>query len=76
MRSVAIAQESFECSKQFDMNHCLVNSAPFLYDQCNKWEICKRRDPADVGYAKIAAELVAEIINNLIDPMSRKAMVC
>jgi hypothetical protein len=46
-----------------------------MAQQCANWETCMNRDPAIVGRAKVGAELIAEVINNFVEPISWKTLV-
>ena len=43
--------------------------------QCGAWETCMNRDPTVVGRAKVGAELIAEVINGFVEPISWKTLV-
>ncbi|KIK70332.1 hypothetical protein GYMLUDRAFT_32336 [Collybiopsis luxurians FD-317 M1] len=48
--------------------------APALVHQCGEWELCMNRDPTKIGRARIGAELIAEVVNGFIEPISWKAL--
>lgn len=43
--------------------------------QCGVWETCMNRDPTKVGRAKVGAELIAEVVNGFVEPISWKTLV-
>ena len=63
------------CSLQYRNNLCQDNVVPAMIQQCAKWEMCMNRDPAVVGRAKVSAELVAEVVNGFVEPISWKTLV-
>jgi len=63
------------CSLQYRNNLCEVNAIPAMIHQCAKWEMCMNRDPAAVGRAKVSAELIAEVVNGFVEPISWKTLV-
>lgn len=63
------------CSLQYRNNLCEVNVVPAMIHQCAKWEMCMNRDPAAVGRAKVSAELIAEVVNGFVEPISWKTLV-
>ena len=46
-----------------------------MLHQCATWETCMNRDPKIVGRAKVGAEMLAEVINGFIEPISWKTLV-
>ena len=47
-----------------------------MVHQCGVWETCMNRDPTKVGRAKVGAELIAEVVNGFVEPISWKTLVC
>jgi hypothetical protein len=43
--------------------------------QCASWKTCMDRDPTKVGRAKVGAELIAEVVNGFVEPISWKTLV-
>ena len=70
-----IVQEIAICALQYKTNLCASNPIPAMIQQCGNWETCMNRDPAIVGRAKVGAELIAEVVNGFIEPISWKALV-
>lgn len=70
-----IVQEIAICALQYKTNLCASNPIPAMIQQCGNWETCMNRDPAIVGRAKVSAELIAEVVNGFIEPISWKALV-
>lgn len=46
-----------------------------MAQQCANWETCMSRDPTIVGRAKVGAELIAEVVNSFVEPISWKTLV-
>jgi hypothetical protein len=63
------------CALQFKTNLCATNAVPAMAQQCANWETCMNRDPAIVGRAKVGAEMIAEVVNGFVEPISWKALV-
>lgn len=75
-RDLDIVQDIAICSSQFKTNHCQTKyMAPAMAQQCSNWETCMNRDPTTIGRAKVSAELIAEVINGFVEPISWKALV-
>ncbi|KDR84743.1 hypothetical protein GALMADRAFT_217803 [Galerina marginata CBS 339.88] len=71
-----IIQEISMCALQFKNNRCAGdNPIPAMMQQCANWEACMNRDPTVVGRAKVGAELIAEVINGFVEPISWKTLV-
>lgn len=43
--------------------------------QCASWETCMNRDPTIVGRAKVGAEMIGEVVNGFVEPISWKTLV-
>lgn len=72
--SMDIVQEISNCAAQFKANLCGSNPVPAMLRQCGAWETCMNRDPTVVGRAKVGAELIAEVINGFVEPISWKTL--
>jgi len=70
-----IIQEISMCQTQFNNNLCGVNPIPAMVQQCANWESCMNRDPSTVGRAKVGAELIAEVVNGFVEPISWKTLI-
>ncbi|KAG6919485.1 hypothetical protein DXG01_005744 [Tephrocybe rancida] len=73
--SMDIVQEIAICSLQYKTNLCERNAVPAMAQQCENWKTCMNRDPAIVGRAKVGAEMIAEVVNGFVEPISWKALV-
>jgi hypothetical protein len=72
-----ILAESALCLKEWTTNRCAPETRlPALEAMCNSWEKCMKRDAGKVARARLSARTFAEIYNELIEPISWKAMVC
>ncbi|KAI8992559.1 Di-sulfide bridge nucleocytoplasmic transport domain-containing protein [Pilobolus umbonatus] len=66
-----------ECNRNYLNNGC----GPFLKGEywqafCEEWDICRQSEPLYIGRAKIATQVMGELLNGFIDPLSLKSMVC
>jgi Di-sulfide bridge nucleocytoplasmic transport domain len=73
--SSEIVQEITNCALMFRNNHCPGNIIPHMVQPCSEWEMCMNRDPTKVGRARIGAELMAEVLNGFVEPISWKTLV-
>ncbi|KAJ3293385.1 hypothetical protein HK104_004514 [Borealophlyctis nickersoniae] len=73
--STEIIYQVSECSKLYLLNKCDPKTRVMHMEKtCKEWEICMARDPKEIGRLKVGAETLAEILNNLIEPLSYKTM--
>ncbi|KZP15210.1 hypothetical protein FIBSPDRAFT_726197 [Athelia psychrophila] len=72
--SMDIVQEIAMCATQFRNNLCAPNPIPAMAHQCASWETCMNRDPTIVGRAKVGAEMIAEVVNGFVEPISWKTL--
>ncbi|KAI0005425.1 Di-sulfide bridge nucleocytoplasmic transport domain-containing protein [Russula compacta] len=72
--SMDIVQEISNCAAHYKANLCGSNPVPAMLRQCGAWETCMNRDPTVVGRAKVGAELIAEVINGFVEPISWKTL--
>jgi Predicted membrane protein len=63
------------CALQYKNNLCSSKPIPAMAQQCGNWENCMNRDPTIVGRAKVGAELIAEVVNGFVEPISWKTLV-
>ncbi|SMR48135.1 unnamed protein product [Zymoseptoria tritici ST99CH_1E4] len=71
-----ILAESAACLKEWTINRCAPDTRlPALEAMCNSWEKCMNRDPSKIARASLSARTLAEIYNELIEPISWKAMI-
>jgi hypothetical protein len=70
-----IVQEIAMCALQYKNNLCTSNPIPAMAQQCASWATCMNRDPTIVGRAKVGAELIAEVVNGFVEPISWKTLV-
>jgi hypothetical protein len=75
MRSTDMVQEIALCAMQYRNNLCATNPIPAMAQQCGIWETCMQRDPTVIGRAKVGAELIAEVVNGFVEPISWKTLV-
>ncbi|KAI0089858.1 Di-sulfide bridge nucleocytoplasmic transport domain-containing protein [Irpex rosettiformis] len=72
--SMDIVQEIAQCTMHFKDNRC-EHPLPAMIHQCGIWDTCMNRDPTKVGRAKVGAELIAEVINGFVEPISWKTLI-
>jgi hypothetical protein len=70
-----IVQEIGMCATQYKNNLCESNPVPAMIQQCASWKTCMDRDPTIVGRARVGAELIAEVVNGFVEPISWKTLV-
>lgn len=68
--SMDIVQEIGMCATQYRNNLCDNNPVPAMIQQCASWKTCMDRDPTMVGRARVGAELIADVINGFVEPIS------
>ncbi|KAJ4485472.1 Di-sulfide bridge nucleocytoplasmic transport domain-containing protein [Lentinula aciculospora] len=75
--SMDSVQEIARCALQYRNNYCdnPAMVAPALIHQCAEWELCMNRDPTKIGRARVGAELMAEVVNGFVEPISWKTLV-
>ncbi|KAI0310998.1 Di-sulfide bridge nucleocytoplasmic transport domain-containing protein [Amylostereum chailletii] len=72
--SMDIVQEITNCAAQYKANMCGTNAVPAMMRQCGAWDTCMNRDPTIVGRARVSAELIAEVVNSFVEPISWKTL--
>jgi len=70
-----MVQEIALCALQYKNNLCASSPIPAMAQQCGIWETCMQRDPTIIGRAKVSAELIAEVVNGFVEPISWKTLV-
>ncbi|KAJ7451144.1 Di-sulfide bridge nucleocytoplasmic transport domain-containing protein [Mycena latifolia] len=71
--SMDIVQDIAMCALQHKNNLC-DNPLPAMAHQCAIWATCMSRDPTIVGRAKVGAEMIAEVVNGFVEPISWKTL--
>lgn len=72
-----ILLENQRCSKNFQLNKCDPETrVPAVEDVCQAWEHCMLRDPLKVASTKITASVFAEILEEFVQNVSYKSIVC
>ncbi|KAL6601929.1 hypothetical protein LY90DRAFT_696777 [Neocallimastix californiae] len=65
-----------ECYEQFKVNKCSSDiRIPALENTCKDWEACLNQDPDNIQVIMICAEVISEILNKFIDPLSIKTTI-
>ena len=70
-----ILQDITTCTTLYRTNLCGTSPIPAMVHQCATWETCMSRDPKVVGRAKVGAEMLAEVVNGFVEPISWKTLV-
>ncbi|KAH7103130.1 nuclear membrane protein [Auriculariales sp. MPI-PUGE-AT-0066] len=74
--SLTLLAEISTCRTEWEANHCASEyRAPVLVHQCAEWQACMNRDPTVVGRARVTAEMVGEVVNGFVEPISWKALI-
>ena len=68
-------QEISTCVQLYKQNLCATTPIPAMLHQCATWESCMSRDPKVIGRAKVGAEMLAEVVNGFVEPISWKTLV-
>lgn len=69
-----ILQDISKCSREFYRNKCDSNIPPILETKCTSWSKCMNRDPQLLGKSQITAEILADILNGFVKPISWKTI--
>ncbi|THU87759.1 hypothetical protein K435DRAFT_969766 [Dendrothele bispora CBS 962.96] len=72
--SMDIVQEIARCALEYKNNAC-DTPIPAIITQCGNWETCMNRDPTKLGRARVGAELLAEVVNGFVEPISWKTLL-
>jgi len=72
--SMDIVQDIAACAMHYKANLCETNPIPAMLQQCGLWRTCMDRDPSKVGRAKVVAEMIAEVVNGFVEPISWKTL--
>lgn len=72
--SLGNLEEIMVCALQHSDNLC-TKPVPAMVERCLHWETCMKCDPFTVGHAKVAADLIAEVVNQMVEPISFKTWV-
>ncbi|KAI0668678.1 Di-sulfide bridge nucleocytoplasmic transport domain-containing protein [Trametes maxima] len=70
--SMDIVQEIAQCALMYKTNLCAQGAVPAMAHQCASWETCMNRDPSKVGRARVSFEVLGEVINSFVEPISWK----
>lgn len=74
--SSEIQLEILACAKAYVDNHCdAPTRIPMSEQACSGWERCMSRDNRVQGKARVAAEVLAEIVNGFVEVISIRTMV-
>ncbi|KAH8101450.1 Di-sulfide bridge nucleocytoplasmic transport domain-containing protein [Cristinia sonorae] len=72
--SMDVVQDIAACAMHYKANLCETNPIPALLHQCGLWRTCIDRDPSKIGKAKVVAEMIAEVVNGFVEPISWKTL--
>lgn len=70
-----VVQKITMCAKDYKSNLCAINPIPAMALQCATWETCMNQDPTLVGRLRVGAELIAEMANSFVEPITMKTLV-
>ncbi|TCD63094.1 hypothetical protein EIP91_005998 [Steccherinum ochraceum] len=73
--SMDIVQDIAACAMHYKANLCETNPIPAMMHQCGIWRTCMDRDPSKIGRAKVVAEMIAEVVNGFVEPISWKTLL-
>lgn len=75
--SLGLIAEIQQCREAWTLNHCAdpAHRAPILAGQCAEWQACMARDPTFVGRARVLAEMLGEVVNGFVEPISWKTLI-
>ncbi len=73
--SMEIVQDIAQCNLLYKTNLCAQGLVPAMAAQCAAWETCMNRDPSKVGRAKVTMEVIGEVVNSFVEPISWKTLV-
>ncbi|KAL1940662.1 hypothetical protein VTO73DRAFT_8097 [Trametes versicolor] len=73
--SMDAVQEIAQCAMLYKTNLCAQNAVPAMAHQCATWETCMHRDPSKIGRARISVEVLGEVLNSFVEPISWKALI-
>ena len=73
--SMDIVQDIAQCNLLHKTNLCAQGLVPAMAAQCAAWETCMNRDPTKVGRAKVSMEVIGEVVNSFVEPISWKTLV-
>lgn len=67
--------ERRKCQKDFEDNFCDQKDLPLaMRGLCESWKLCSETAPSEIGKTKAAARVLAQLINELVNPLSPKAI--
>lgn len=72
--SMEIVQDIAQCNLLYKTNLCAQGLVPAMAAQCAAWETCMNRDPSKVGRAKVTMEVIGEVVNSFVEPISWKTL--
>jgi hypothetical protein len=65
-----------ECGTKYTDNRCEKETrVPGMYEDCAEWERCMEKDPARIARFPLLAETLGEVVNEVVEPLSLKAML-
>lgn len=69
--SIEFQQEIMHCSSNYISNRCQPGErVPAMETLCKNWEFCMNKDPKVVNQLRVAAEIVAEVVNGFVEVIS------
>jgi len=68
-------QEISACAHLYNDNYCADKPSPIIVSQCQEWKACMARDATIVGRTKLLAQLIGEVINGFMEPITWRTMI-
>ncbi|KAK9898474.1 hypothetical protein P389DRAFT_34549 [Cystobasidium minutum MCA 4210] len=73
--SIELQQEIMHCSSNYISNRCQPGErVPAMEAMCKQWEFCMNKDPKVVNKLRVAAEVMAEVVNGFVEIISWRTM--
>jgi hypothetical protein len=73
-----ILDEMAKCRSDYIENKCapIEQRLPAMYELCDQWYTCMNKNPDNLKKIQLGAKNIVEIINEIVDTMSYKTIVC
>ncbi|KAF8503941.1 Di-sulfide bridge nucleocytoplasmic transport domain-containing protein [Hysterangium stoloniferum] len=68
-------QEISACAQLYNDNYCADKPSPIIALQCQEWKACMARDATIVGRTRLLAQLIGEVIDGFMEPITWRTMV-
>lgn len=73
-----LVDEIFKCRNDYIDNKCepVEKRLPAMFQLCDQWLACMNKNPDHLKKVQLGAKSIVEIINDIVDTMSYKTLVC